>query len=159
MRNYICFRILQTRRENQKIGELYGFKILLKTERREKESGKERECRFFVAGEGNIKYTHNNGIIAADPERASLNFLNALQKLPAIIAEEEKKCLSHERDIIVLGEIIESTWNKDQVLSALKTELAAVERKIQLTLDEKDIDVKEPPKEVQESNKSKALKI
>ena len=47
--------------------------------------------RFLVEGEGNIKYTYNNGIIAKDEKLASLNFLNALEKLPAYIEQEQKK--------------------------------------------------------------------
>ncbi|AKK71344.1 DNA methylase [Chryseobacterium gallinarum] len=124
--------------EYEEVGSLYGFQILVKTELREKDNVIQRENRFFICGEGNLKYTHNNGIIATDAERATLNFLNALQKLPGIIADEEKKCKEIENDQIVLREIVDGEWKKDKQLSDLKTELAAVERNIQISLREND---------------------
>ncbi|MFC3355985.1 N-6 DNA methylase [Sphingobacterium zeae] len=124
----------------EEIGSLYGFRVLVKTEMTQKDesSPTERDNRFFVCGEGNIKYTHNNGIMASDPERASLNFISALQKLPGLIDDEQKKITQLTADQVVLNDIVNGSWKKEKVLSALKTELAAVERKIQLSLDVKD---------------------
>ncbi|PZR02881.1 MAG: helicase, partial [Flavobacterium psychrophilum] len=65
-------------------------------------------------------------------------FLNALQKLPGIIAEEEKKCTELEKDKLVLREIAAGEWKKEKQLSDLKTELAAVERNIQLSLKDNE---------------------
>jgi hypothetical protein len=58
----------------EEIGSLYGFQLLVKTEVSQKEGVDIRVNRFFVQGEGNIKYTFNNGVMAKDPETASLNF-------------------------------------------------------------------------------------
>ncbi|WP_443023381.1 hypothetical protein [Sphingobacterium sp.] len=124
----------------EEIGSLYGFQILVKTEIREHEDRIERDNRFFICGEGNIKYTHNNGIMANDPERASLNFLNALQKLPGIIQDEQQKINQLKKDQVVLQEIVGGEWNKEKQLTALKTELASVERNIQFTLDKEKED-------------------
>lgn len=66
----------------QEIGSLYGFQLLVKTEVSEKEGVDIRVNRFLVQGEGNIKYTYNNGIMAKDPETAAMNFLKALEKPP-----------------------------------------------------------------------------
>ncbi len=77
----------------------------------------QRDNRFFVCGEGNIKYTHNNGIMASDPERASLNFISALQKLPGLIDEEKKKINQLKADQIVLNDIVNGSWNKEKVLA------------------------------------------
>jgi septal ring factor EnvC (AmiA/AmiB activator) len=74
--------------------------------------------------------------MASDPERASLNFLNALQKLPGLIEEEEKKLKALKDDQVVLNDIVNGSWNKEKQLATLKTELASVERKIQFSLDE-----------------------
>lgn len=124
----------------EEIGSLYGFQILVKTEIREHEDSIERDNRFFICGEGNIKYTHNNGIMANDPERASLNFLNALQKLPGIIQDEQQKIDQLKKDQVVLQEIVGGEWNKEKQLAALKTELASVERTIQFSLDKEKED-------------------
>ncbi|MCQ6982197.1 hypothetical protein, partial [Escherichia coli] len=48
----------------QEIGSLYGFQLLVKTELSEKDGIDIRVNRFFIQGEGNIKYNHNFGVIA-----------------------------------------------------------------------------------------------
>ncbi|MDV3733952.1 DNA methylase [Elizabethkingia anophelis] len=119
----------------EEIGSLYGFQLLVKTEVSEKEGVDIRLNRFFVQGEGNIKYTFNNGIMAKDPETASMNFLRALEKLPAYIKKEQENIAEFQKDMPVLQELVNGTWSKESRLSELKTELAAVERKIQLSIE------------------------
>jgi hypothetical protein len=116
------------------IGSLYGFTLLVKTEMSEKEGVDIRVNRFLVQGEGNIKYTYNNGLIAKDEKLAATNFLNALEKLPGYIEQEQKKIAEIEKDLPILQEVVNGTWSKESRLSELKTELAAVERKIQLSI-------------------------
>lgn len=118
----------------EEIGSLYGFQLLVKTEMSQKEGVDIRVNRFLIQGEGYIKYTYNNGIIAKDEKLASMNFLNALEKLPAHIEQEQKKIAEIQKDIPVLQEVLNGTWSKESRLSELKTELAAVERKIQLSI-------------------------
>ncbi|WP_395763137.1 N-6 DNA methylase [Elizabethkingia anophelis] len=118
----------------QEIGSLYGFQLLVKTEVSEKEGVDIRVNRFLVQGEGNIKYTYNNGIMAKDPETAAMNFLKALEKLPGYIEQEQKKIAELQKDLPVLREVVNGTWAKESKLCELKTELAAVERKIQLSI-------------------------
>ncbi|MDV4070588.1 DNA methylase [Elizabethkingia anophelis] len=118
----------------QEIGSLYGFQLLVKTEVSEKEGVDIRVNRFLVQGEGNIKYTYNNGIMAKDPETAAMNFLKALEKLQGYIEQEQKKIVELQKDLPVLREVVNGTWAKESKLSELKTELAAVERKIQLSI-------------------------
>ncbi|MGS4347176.1 N-6 DNA methylase [Myroides odoratus] len=118
----------------EEIGSLYGFQLLVKTEMSQKEGVDIRVNRFLIQGEGNIKYAYNNGIIAKDEKLASMNFLNALEKLPAYIEEEQKKIAEIQKDLPVLQEVLNGAWSKESRLSELKTELAAVERKIQLSL-------------------------
>lgn len=118
----------------EEIGSLYGFILLVKTEMSEKEGVDIRVNRFLVQGEGNIKYTYNNGIIAKDPQTATLNFLNALDKLPGYIEQEQKKISEIQKDLPVLQELVNGTWSKEGRLSELKTELAAIDRKILLSI-------------------------
>jgi len=118
----------------EEIGSLYGFILLVKTEMSEKEGVDIKVNRFFVQGEGNIKYTYNNGIMAKDPETAAVNFLKALEKLPSYIEQEQKKITELQKDLPVLQQVVNGTWTKENKLSDLKTELAAVERKIQLSI-------------------------
>lgn len=124
----------RTAGQYEEIGTLYGFTLLVKTEMSEKEGVDIRVNRFLVQGEGNIKYTFNNGLMAKDPETASMNFLRALEKLPNYIEQEEKKIVEIQKDLPVLQELVSRTWSKEIRLSELKTELAAIERNIQLSI-------------------------
>lgn len=124
----------RTAGDYEEIGSLYGFQLLVKTEVSEKEGVDIRVNRFFAQGEGNIKYTFNNGVMAKDPETASMNFLKALEKLPGYIEQEQKKIVELKKDLPILQEVVNGTWSKESRLSELKTELAAVERKIQLSI-------------------------
>jgi hypothetical protein len=118
----------------EEIGSLYGFTLLVKTEMSEKEGVDIRVNRFLVQGEGNIKYTYNNGLIANDVKLGSMNFLSALEKIPGYIEQEQKKIADLQKDIPVLQEVVNGTWKKESRLSELKTELAAIDRKIQLSI-------------------------
>lgn len=124
----------RTAGQYEEIGSLYGFTLLVKTEMSEKEGADIRVNRFLVQGEGNIKYTYNNGIMAKDPETAAMNFLKALEKLPGFIKQEQEKISEIQKDLPILQEVLNGTWSKESRLSELKTELAAVERKIQLSI-------------------------
>lgn len=112
------------------IGSLYGFKLLVKTEASIKEGFDFKENRFFAEGEGSIKYTYNNGIMAADPKLASLNFLNALQKIPTLIDNENKRIVKEQKDLPVLREVVYAGWKKEEQLKELKRELSEVDKKI-----------------------------
>ncbi len=130
----------------EEIGSLYGFQLLVKTEMSQKDGVDIRVNRFLIQGEGNIKYTYNNGIVAKDEKLASMNFLNALEKLPVYVEQEQKKIAEIQKDLPVLHEVINGTWTKEIRLSELKTELASVERKIQLSIKP---ETKEEPSEKQ----------
>jgi len=123
-----------THGEHYPIGELYGFKLLVKTEDSMKEGLFMKENRFYIMGEGNVKYSHNNGRIANDPKLAVNSFLHALEKIPALIENHEKKNLELSRDLPVLREIAKSVWSREDELRELKSELSALDRKIQLSL-------------------------
>lgn len=119
----------------EEIGSLYGFTLLVKTEVTEKDSTTlERDNRFFIQGEGGIKYTYNNGRMATDAKTASLNFLNALEKIQGIVEQEQKKIAGLQKDLPVLQEVVNGTWKKENALAELKTELAALDRKILLSI-------------------------
>jgi len=116
-----------------RIGELYGFPLLVKTEPQLKDGKEVKLNRFFV--EGAFKYTYNNGQIAmADTKAASMNFLNALERIPKLVEQYKAQNVTYERDIPILQETVGGVWKKEDELKALKAEVAALERKIQLTL-------------------------
>jgi hypothetical protein len=123
-----------THGEHYKIGTLYGFNLLVKTENSQKAGLFMKENKFYVEGEGNVKYTYNNGHIANDPKLAVSYFLHALEKIPSLIEKYQADTEKHSKDIPVLQEVASSTWRKEDELKNLKTELAALNRKIQLSL-------------------------
>lgn len=63
-----------------------------------------------------------------------MNFLNALERIPKLVEQYEVQNVTYERDIPILQETVGGVWKKEDELKALKAEVAALERKIQLTL-------------------------
>ena len=117
----------------KRIGELYGFPVKVVSERTLSEGLEFTDNRFFV--EGNYRYTYNNGHLAmADTHAAAVNFLNALEKIPSVIDQYKAKNEALEQEIPQLREIAGKTWKKEDELKRLKSELAALDRKIQLEL-------------------------
>ena len=89
----------------------------------------------------------------ADTHAAAVNFLNALERIPAIIRQYEEKNEVLEREIPQLREIAGKTWKKEDELKQLKSELAALDRKIQLELAPKQEPVLEEDGKEKESQK------
>ena len=117
----------------KRVGKLYGFPIEVVSERTLKDGLEFCDNRFVVAG--NYRYSYNNGHLAmADTHAAATNFLNALEKIPGIIDQYKEKIATLEREIPQLQEIAGKTWKKEDELKQLKSELAALDRKIQLEL-------------------------
>ena len=115
------------------IGELYGFPVKVVSERMICDGRETIDNRFVI--EGHYKYKYNNGHLAmVDTHAAAVNFLNALEHIPAIIRQYEEKNEVLKREIPQLREIAGKTWKKEDELKLLKSELAALDRKIQLEL-------------------------
>lgn len=89
--------------------------------------------RFVVVD--NYRYNYNNGHLAmADTHTTATNFLNALEKILGIIDQYRKKNEVLEQEIPQLQAIAGKTWKKEDELKQLKSELAALDRKIQSEL-------------------------
>ena len=130
-----------THGQYQRIGEVYGFPISIISERTVVDGREGVQNRFVV--EGNYKYKFNNGFIAmSDTHAACMNFVNALEKIPGIIAQYEERTAKLKADVPTLESIVSKTWGKEDELKALKSDLAALDRKITAELapkhDEKD---------------------
>lgn len=130
-----------THGQYQRIGEVYGFPISMISERVLADGIEKVQNRFVV--EGNYKYKYNNGQLAmADTHAACMNFVNALEKIPGIIAQYEERTAKLKADVPILEGIMAKTWGKEDELKQLKSELATLDRKIATELapkhDEKD---------------------
>ena len=138
-----------THGQYKRIGEVYGFPISIISERTLVDGKEAVQNRFVV--EGNYKYKFNNGFIAmSDTHAACMNFVNALEKIPGIIAQYEERTAKLKADVPTLEGIVSKSWGKEDELKQLKSDLAALDRKITAELalkhDEKDgEEVKQQP--------------
>ena len=119
---------------HEKIGSLYGFDLIVKSETSNKDGFDVIQNRFFVKGESDILYNYNHGTIATDPKTAALNFLNALDTMPKLLEKYQVDNEKVQKDIPVLKEVVEGTWRKEPELKVLKDELIKLDREIQLSL-------------------------
>ena len=150
---------VNTKGEYREIGELYGFRLLVKSELSSKDEtifSNENfiDNRFFVQGQSGIKYTYNNGRIANSPKLASLNFLNALLKIPELIDNQQAQNERLKKDIPVLHEIVNGKWRKEDELKKLKTELSVLERKIKVALEKQSQQLSGNPEEGDKTDRS-----
>ena len=118
-----------THGEYLRVGEVYGFPVSIISKKVLADGVESIQNRFVV--EGGCKYTYNNGIIAmSDTRAACMNFVNALERLPEIIRQYEERTDKLRKDVPLLEAIIDKRWGKEDELKALKSELAALDRKI-----------------------------
>ncbi|WP_373760038.1 helicase-related protein, partial [Bacteroides heparinolyticus] len=141
----------RTKGEYNKIGEIYGFSIMVKTE----SSKSLFDCsvnRFFVKGQESIYYTYNNGKLATDPKLACQNFVNALERIPKVIESHEKEMAKVVANKEVYTAIASGSWKKEDELRSLKGEAAELDRRIALTLappeDEKETEEEQQVQDV-----------
>lgn len=123
----------RTHGTSQPIGKLYGFDLLVKTEASMKDGFDFIENRFFVRGEGNILYNFNGGRLAKDPNIAAQMFLRTFETVPSLLEKYQKEVEQISKDIPILQEVVKETWKKEDQLKQLKSDLAALDRKIQLS--------------------------
>ena len=122
-----------THGQYKRIGEVYGFPISIISERTLVDGKEAVQNRFVV--EGNYKYKFNNGFIAmSDTHAACMNFVNALERIPGIIAQYEERTAKLRADVPQLEAIISKSWGKEDELKQLKSDLAALDRKITAAL-------------------------
>lgn len=119
--------------EYKEIGAIYGFPIKVVSETSFESGLPFVDNRFVVVG--HYKYQYNNGHLAkSDPIAAANNFVNALQKIQGYIEQYDSRCRTLEKEIPQLQEIASKVWKREDELKSLKTDLAALDRKIQLEL-------------------------
>ena len=130
-------RTVNTGDDYQKIGTLFDFRILVRTERMQKDGMALTVNKFMVEGLDGIKYTFNNGHLAAEPKTAATNFIRALDTIPSLMATYEKEKKQFTRDIPTFEQQIAAVWPKEEELKRLKAEAESLTRKIQLDIAQK----------------------
>lgn len=142
----------RTHGAHEKIGTLYGFDLMVKSETTAKDGFDVIQNRFFIKGEGDILYNYNHGVMATDPKTAAQNFLNALDTMSKLLERYQADNEKLQKDIPVLKEVVEGTWRKEPELKALKDDLIKLDREIQLSL--KPIEESEGQESVQDNTVS-----
>ena len=152
-----------THGQYKRIGEVYGFPISIISERTVVDGKESVQNRFVV--EGHYKYKFNNGFIAmSDTHAACMNFVNALEKIPGIIVQYEERTAKLKADVLQLEAIVAKQWGKEDELKQLKSDLAALDRKITAALapkkegqdgeENKQVNTVEAPTQANDSKKS-----
>ena len=118
----------------KRIGSIYGFEIVVKSERSMKEDFEQLHNRFYVRGGGGYLYQYNYGNLAGDPRTAALNPLHALGTIEPTLEKFRKERAALEKDVPQLRQIIEGTWRKEDDLAALKKQMERLDRQIGLAL-------------------------
>ena len=115
------------------IGDIYGFRILVKT----REAGLDLDGQmtyanqFFVEGSEPLKYSFNGGYLNHTSARISGGMLlKALQDIPRHIGDWEKRVADNEVRIEQLADILTAVWPKEDELKKARTELGILDRKI-----------------------------
>ena len=128
--------------EFKKVGELFGLNLLVKTEIAQgadlfSADPSHIQNKFMIEGLTGIKYNFNGGKLANDPKLATMNFINALDKIPSLIEQYQVRNEKIAVDIPVLEDVVAGKWKREDELKIVKVELAIIERKIQATLIDK----------------------
>ena len=107
--NHIA-KTVDTGTGEKRIGSIYGFEIIVKSEKSMKEDFETIRNRFYVRGEGEYLYQYNYGNLAGDPRTAALNPLHALGTIEPTLEKFRKERILLEKDVPQLRQIIEGTW-------------------------------------------------
>lgn len=127
----------RTENDYMKIGTLFDFRILVRTEKQWDGGLEFLQNKFMIEGLDGLKYTYNNGNIAKDPKLAVANFISALERIPDLIVKRREKNVEMEKSLPVLREIVAATWPKEKELKQLNEDILALNRQIQLTIQPK----------------------
>jgi N12 class adenine-specific DNA methylase len=139
------WRIEQTARTQGvrlKVGSLYGFDLLVKTNEQiihDADGNESMEyTNLFSLQANRILHTVNNGKLShVSPRLAAEYGLRCLQELPRRIADWQRWIADNNTTIRQLGELLKQTWSKEDELRRAKADLAKLDRKINAEMNGK----------------------
>lgn len=126
--------------KDRQMGSVYGFPLMVDTIYMYDEKLKKEVYagnKFYV--KGNYLYEHNNGKLAMskDNRLAAVRYgVNALEKIPGVIAQYQERNEKLRADIAEYERIAGKPWGKEEELKGLKKEMEALDAKIRENLDE-----------------------
>jgi len=125
-----------------KIGQLYGFDLLVKTDEQKLRDADGNESMeytnlFSLRGQ-RILHTVNNGKLSHQSPRLAAEYaLRCLQELPSRIAKWQRWIADDNTTIRQLAELLRQTWSKEDELRRAKADLAMLDRKINAEMNGK----------------------
>lgn len=139
------WRIEQTARTQGvrlKIGQLYGFDLMVKTNEqkvRDADGNESMEYTNLFSLQGQrILHTVNNGKLSHQSPRLAAEYaLRCLQELPRRIASWQQWIADDNITIRQLDELLRQTWSKEDELRRAKADLAKLDRKINAEMNGK----------------------
>lgn len=139
------WRIEQTARTQGiplKIGSLYGFDLMVKTNEQIVRDADGNEdviyTNYFTVQGCRILHTVNNGKLShVSPRMAAEYALRCLLELTRRIADWQQWIADNNVTIRQLGELLKQTWSKEDELRRAKADLAKLDRKINAEMNGK----------------------
>ena len=125
-----------------KIGSLYGFDLLVKTNEQiihDADGNESMEYTNLFSLQGcRILHTVNNGKISHQSPRLAAEYaMRCLQELPRRIADWQRWIADNNTTIRQLDELLKQTWSKEDELRRAKADLAKLDRKINAEMNGK----------------------
>ncbi len=145
---------------NMKIGSLYGFDLCIRRQKEVHESKsmlayQYQNIFYAESKESGIKYTWNQGHINLDnPKVAARYFINAIDRIDALIERQQKAIQEIDQNIPLLQKLVGKPFEKEAELGLLKNEVSKLEREISINIQKNQMkyvngspDVEEAPKQ------------
>jgi len=121
------------------IGKLYGFDLYIREQLTPVNDGIAFVKSLYAESPATgIKYMQNNGAPNIDnPKVAARYFLNAIDRVVALVEKYTKQLTDFEQEIPEVRELTLKTFDSEQELAAMKIELANLEQEISRNIVEK----------------------
>lgn len=133
--------------DQQKIGTLYGFDLYVRQQKVPFEMNgmiqyQSQNDLYAESPESGIKYLWNHGIPNTDqPKLAARYFLNAIDRVIHLTEKYRKELKEIEKEIPVLKQLTQRTFDKEKELTELKAGLKSLEIEISNNLNKKKANV------------------
>jgi N12 class adenine-specific DNA methylase len=131
--------------KEQKIGTLYGFDLYIRghwaTYQKNGQVEHEYSRSFYATrGENSIKYTYNGGVPNTEnPKLSARYFLNAIDRVVTLKENYIGKMAAIENEMIHLDKLSIKPFVKEQELQEMKNEMASLERRIAIKIQENQL--------------------
>jgi len=122
--------------DEQKIGMLYGFDLYVRQQKKPFEMNgmiayQSQNDLYAESPESGIKYLWNHGIPNTDnPKLAARYFLNAIDRVVQLTEKYGKELAEFDKEIPVVRQLTQRTFEKEEELVNLKAELKRLEKEI-----------------------------